>query len=130
MKKTVIAQIQRQIKNVVQLPQTEFQRGTVNGLNTALKIVENAKETVALTPNQKAVFTFYESHGVFDAIRKGKSEGISTYRICQMLNRDKVPTFQSKTWNQTQVQRVIVMMKQLGLNNDSTTSGVHNNKLE
>jgi hypothetical protein len=123
MKETVIAQIQQQIKSVVNLPQTEFQRGTVNGLNTALKIVEDTKETVALTTNQKAVFTFYESHGVFDAVKKGKSQGLSTYRICQQLNQDKVPTFQSKTWNQTQVQRVIVMMKQLGLNNDSTTSG-------
>jgi len=122
MKKTVIAQIQRQIKSVVNLPQTEFQRGTVNGLNVALKIIENTKETVALTPNQKTVFAFYESHGVFDAIQKGKSQGLSTYRICQQLNQDKMPTFQSKTWNQTQVQRVIVMMKQLGLNNDSTTT--------
>jgi hypothetical protein len=122
MKKTVVAQIQRQIKSVVNLPQTEFQRGTVNGLNAALKIIENAKETVTLTHNQKAVFEFYESHGVFDAIRKGKSKGLSTYRICQQLNQDKMPTFQSKTWNQTQVQRVIVMMKQLGLNNDSTTT--------
>ncbi len=122
MKETVIAQIQQQIKSVVNLPQTEFQKGTVNGLNTALKIVKNTKETVALTPNQKAVFTFYESHGVFDAIQKGKSQGLSTYRICQQLNQDKVPTFQDKTWNQTQVQRVIVMMEQLGLNNDSTTT--------
>ena len=122
MKETVIAQIQQQIKSVINLPQTEFKRGTVNGLNAALKIVENAKETVALTPNQKTVFEFYESHGVFDAIQKGKSQGLSTYRICQQLNQDRVPTFQGKTWNQTQVQRVIVMMKQLGLNDDSTTT--------
>ncbi len=111
MKETVIAQIQQQIKSVVNLPQTEFQSGTVNGLNTALKIVEDTKEAVALTPNQKAVFTFYESHGVFDAVKKGKSQGLSTYRICQQLNQDKVPTFQGKTWNQTQIQRVINMIQ-------------------
>jgi len=111
-----------QIKQCIQeLPAnpTVYQKGVLEGLNIALQIVENAGEPVALTKTQRKIHDFYESHGVFQRIQQWKSEGLSTYAITNQLNLEKIPTFQGKTWNQTQVTRVLKMIPtQIEVDND------------
>lgn len=109
---TLAGQIKQRIQ---ELPtnRTVYQKGVVDGLKLALQIVENAGEPVALTKMQRKIRDFYESHGVFSRIKQWKSEGLSTYAISDRLNLMRIPTLRGKSWNQTQVQRVIKMMNLL-----------------
>jgi len=106
---TLAGQITQRIQ---ELPtnRTVYQKGVLDGLKLALQIVENTGEPVALTKMQRKIHDFYESHGVFQRIKQWKSEGLSTYAITNQLNLEKIPTFQGKFWNQTQVVRVLKMM--------------------
>lgn len=111
-------QIKQRIKELPANP-TVYQKGVLEGLNIALQIVENAGEPVALTKMQRKIHDFYKSHGVFQRIQQWKSEGLSTYTITNQLNLEKIPTFQGKTWNQTQVARVLKMIHtQIEVDND------------
>ena len=106
---TLAGQIKQRIQ---ELPtnRTVYQKGVLDGLKLALQIVEDAGEPVALTKMQRKIHDFYESHGVFQRIKQWKSEGLSTYAITNQLNLQKIPTFQGKFWNQTQVVRVLKMI--------------------
>lgn len=113
-----IEQIKQRIKELPANP-TVYQKGVLDGLNIALQIVENAGEPVALTKMQRKIHDFYKSHGIFQRIQQWKSEGLSTYTITNQLNLEKIPTFQGKTWNQTQVARVLKMIPtQIEVDND------------
>lgn len=116
MKKQIITEIKRRIQNIQESTEvlTAHQKGILKGLKIALQIVKSVDEPVtvvfALTKRAKKIHDFYESHGVFSRIKQLKSEGLSTYAITNQLNLEKIPTFQGKFWNQTQVARVLKMI--------------------
>jgi len=110
MKMWIISEIKRRIQKFP-TPSTVYQKGVVDGLTDAIKIVDSSFEpSVALTKRQKEIHEFYELHGVFSRIEQWKSQGLSTYAITDKLNLQGIPTFHRKSWSQTQVQRVIKMM--------------------